>query len=182
MDPETVYCAMRLLSKSNQFSRNIDALTRTLATLITQSAGPQLPAPESQPYADKQTFQQDLDFLARSVFYRATQPQILMDLSQIKASIVSAIDECFGPTPPAKAELTLNSPTYVSHSTQTLEKGPQQSAPPVHTPQALVQAPQQVPQNLSQYQAYQQAPQPAIQQPALPPQQHHIQDRPYDWW
>jgi hypothetical protein len=72
---------------------------------------------------------------------------------------VSAIDECFltkGPLPLAVA--------------------PQQSAPPVHTPQAPVQ----VPQNLPLYQAYQQTLQPPIQQPALPPQQIHIQDLPYD--
>jgi hypothetical protein len=85
-------------------------------------------------------------------------------LSQIKALVVSAIDECFDPT---KGPLPL-------------AVAPQQLVPPIHTPQAPAQAPQQVPQNLSQYQAYQQAPQPPIQQQALLSQQLHVQDIPYD--
>jgi hypothetical protein len=73
MDPDTVHCAHRLhslLVQKHPYSRNINACTKRLITLITQSTT----APTNpQPYdPTKQAFQDDLTFLAKAIFEQAT--------------------------------------------------------------------------------------------------------------
>jgi len=104
MNPDTVHCAFRLLhliETKHQYARNIDASTRRLITLITQSAAhlrPPSTTLEPTPIT-KENFKADLELLATTIFEQASsQPAApVIDLNQIQDAVTSAIDKCFGP-------------------------------------------------------------------------------------